>query len=447
MTTTFQHKEELKALRLYFDKNIEKLKEIILRSVGGDNSRKFIFPENSLRIKKSSSRKGLAYYSNLIPAFYGKNKLSVGIGLKDFVDIVRLPIFEVLKTFESKKMDILINDKGIISFNFKIDTQTEELGGMDVNHKGSNTRDGELGTFCDGSKFDLYEAKPRKFETKLVPSSFSYEKFLLYNRYNKLIHKDEEETELESFKKFVCARNIVEETFLSVFDGEKKMKVGCYHQEFYLDGKLIGVALQRYLKTGMQSGYFFYEPILKNLNLGILSSLFEIEKIQEFNKDFPGFKYYYLSTYIHENFKLKYKSDYRPVEIWCPHAKKFLDFEDESVQKKLKEKKVQLSNPNELVYSEVQKEDEFSSDLPGFLAEVFSLRKVLIKDEVELRGFLGKEDYDVPLENGEETFREYKIDNDVIYEWLTTKALSNYWLFTVFGKKLIKQLRWIQEVN
>eukprot|EP01015_Nassula_variabilis_P031418 TRINITY_DN7097_c0_g1_i2.p1 TRINITY_DN7097_c0_g1~~TRINITY_DN7097_c0_g1_i2.p1 ORF type:complete len:160 (+),score=13.47 TRINITY_DN7097_c0_g1_i2:64-543(+) len=97
-------------------------------------------------------------------------------------------------------------------------------------------------------------------------------------------------------------------------------RCGCYHLKWYLDGKLIAIAVVDILPECLSSVYYFYDPDYKFLNLGILSSLKEIEYIQELKKVFPQFKYYYLGFYIQNCQKMVYKGDYELSELLCPET-------------------------------------------------------------------------------------------------------------------------------
>ena len=87
---------------------------------------------------------------------------------------------------------------------------------------------------------------------------------------------------------------------------------------YYLDGKLIAVGVVDILDHGLSTVYFFFDPVFKSLNLGVVSAIYEIEWIQEKMKHFPEFRYYYLGFWIHDCDKMNYKSDYEPVELLCP---------------------------------------------------------------------------------------------------------------------------------
>ena len=53
----------------------------------------------------------------------------------------------------------------------------------------------------------------------------------------------------------------------------------------------------------MSSVYFFYDSNYKDYSLGVYGGLKEIEYIQEMQKIFPQFKYYYLGFYIQNSKK------------------------------------------------------------------------------------------------------------------------------------------------
>lgn len=74
--------------------------------------------------------------------------------------------------------------------------------------------------------------------------------------------------------------------------------MGCYHMKYYVDGKFIAVGVVDITPFCLSSVYFFYDPDYKNLNLGVVGAIKEIEWVKEMNKTFPVFKYYYLGYYI-----------------------------------------------------------------------------------------------------------------------------------------------------
>lgn len=67
------------------------------------------------------------------------------------------------------------------------------------------------------------------------------------------------------------------------------MLVGCFHMNYFLDEKFIGVGVVDLTSEALSSVYFFYDPDYKNYSLGVIASLYEIEYIQYINTSFPQF--------------------------------------------------------------------------------------------------------------------------------------------------------------
>lgn len=155
---------------------------------------------------------------------------------------------------------------------------------------------------------------------EIVPARFEEESFEIYSRYCKAIHNDKEVTE-KSYTSFLCTPNLIASKVTGKNPGDPELLLGCYHVKYYLDGKLFAVGVVDVTENALSSVYFFYDPKYKALNIGIIGSLWEIEFIQEMNKEFPDFKYYYLGFYVHNSKKMVYKGDYEPCELLCPEKK------------------------------------------------------------------------------------------------------------------------------
>ena len=93
---------------------------------------------------------------------------------------------------------------------------------------------------------------------------------------------------------------------------------GSYHQKYYLDNKLIAVAVLDILPKCVSSVYFFYDPDYSHLSLGVYAALREIALTQSLNTVLSDLSYYYMGYYIHSCSKMRYKSDYKPSELLCP---------------------------------------------------------------------------------------------------------------------------------
>lgn len=81
--------------------------------------------------------------------------------------------------------------------------------------------------------------------------------------------------------------------------------------EYYMDGKLVGVALSDHTPGTFSAVYTFYDSFDPKKSLGTFSILKQLEySLQQ------GVKFYYLGYYILKNKSLSYKANFRPNEIY-----------------------------------------------------------------------------------------------------------------------------------
>jgi arginine-tRNA-protein transferase len=101
---------------------------------------------------------------------------------------------------------------------------------------------------------------------------------------------------------------------------------GSFHQKYYLDEKLIAVAVLDILPNCVSSVYFMYDPAYGELSLGNYSALREIATTYQLSIKIPSLRYYYLGMnyvlmtgyYIHSCSKMRYKARYLPSDLLCP---------------------------------------------------------------------------------------------------------------------------------
>ena len=80
------------------------------------------------------------------------------------------------------------------------------------------------------------------------------------------------------------------------------------------------MAVTDVLATGLSAIYTFFDPSLAERSLGVLSILRQIAVCQH-----AGLPYLYLGYWIEEADKMRYKTDYRPIELfgkqgWMQHS-------------------------------------------------------------------------------------------------------------------------------
>lgn len=78
----------------------------------------------------------------------------------------------------------------------------------------------------------------------------------------------------------------------------------------YLDGRLVAVAATDVLPDALSAIYTFFDPTLANRSLGVYSILRQIRECQK-----RGYPHLYLGYWIEGAAKMRYKTEYRPVEL------------------------------------------------------------------------------------------------------------------------------------
>uniref|UniRef100_H3C2F8 Arginyl-tRNA--protein transferase 1 n=1 Tax=Tetraodon nigroviridis TaxID=99883 RepID=H3C2F8_TETNG len=162
-------------------------------------------------------------------------------------------------------------------------------------------------------------------EVRLVSVSFEDPEFMasyqqsaaLFARYQMAVHGDDpSECSETQFRRFLCDSPL--EAEYSV-DGPT-MGYGSFHQQYWLDGKIVAVGVIDILPTCVSSVYLYYHPDYASLSLGSYSALREIAFTRQLQKQSPKLSYYYLGFYIHSCPKMRYKGQYRPSDLLCPET-------------------------------------------------------------------------------------------------------------------------------
>ncbi|XP_051883738.1 arginyl-tRNA--protein transferase 1 isoform X2 [Pristis pectinata] len=173
----------------------------------------------------------------------------------------------------------------------------------------------------DGSNFTF----PTAFAVRLVRSSppnsqFTatfQESYQVYKRYQMAIHKDPPDKPTEQqYTRFLCQSPLQAE---NPPDGPDS-GYGSFHQQYWLDGKIIAVGVIDILPRCVSSVYLYYDPDYAFLSLGVYSAVREIAFTTELQKTVPDLCYYYMGFYIHSCPKMKYKGQYHPSYLLCPET-------------------------------------------------------------------------------------------------------------------------------
>uniref|UniRef100_A0A8C0YNT1 Arginyl-tRNA--protein transferase 1 n=2 Tax=Cyprinus carpio TaxID=7962 RepID=A0A8C0YNT1_CYPCA len=174
--------------------------------------------------------------------------------------------------------------------------------------------------------------KPTESQVRLVPVSFEDPDFLasyeqsaaLYARYQMTVHGDAPyECGESEFKRFLCDSPLEAEM---APDGPE-VGYGSFHQQYWLDGRIVAVGVLDILPSCVSSVYLYYHPDFSSLSLGTYSALREIAFTRQLQQQSPKLAYYYLGFYVHSCPKMRYKGQYQPSDLLCPETYTWVSIE------------------------------------------------------------------------------------------------------------------------
>lgn len=157
-------------------------------------------------------------------------------------------------------------------------------------------------------------APAHSFTVTLEDDSFNEEKFLVYENYQRVVHKESpSDISRRGFRRFLCDSPLRREV-MTTPEG-KQLRLGSYHQCYRLDGKLVAIGVLDLLPNSVSSVYFLYHESIHKFMPGKLGALREIALAKE-----AGYRYWYPGFYIHSCPKMRYKIDYMPQYILDPET-------------------------------------------------------------------------------------------------------------------------------
>ena len=163
----------------------------------------------------------------------------------------------------------------------------------------------------------------------LEPSSFTEEKYALYENYQRVVHNDPpSRISKHGFKNFLCSSPLT--CSQQTVDGRVR-QLGSYHQCYRLDGKLVAVGVLDLLPHCVSAVYFMYHESVHQHNFGKLGALREIALARE-----EGYRWWYAGFYIHSCVKMRYKGDYSPQFLLDPETYAWSPLDDD-MKKRLDE--------------------------------------------------------------------------------------------------------------
>ncbi|CAF1231171.1 unnamed protein product [Adineta ricciae] len=173
------------------------------------------------------------------------------------------------------------------------------------------------------------EKSVNKLEVRLVRSYPPSEEFTrtlteshsVYQRYQMAIHGDASSAcSFSQFKRFLSESSLKKDCPRIPSSKVPSCGYGSFHMLYYLNGKIIACNVLDILPGGISSVYFYYDPDLGFLKLGVYSALKEIELTRRLAREVPEIKDYYLGYYVHTCVKMRYKGQYKPSYLLCPET-------------------------------------------------------------------------------------------------------------------------------
>lgn len=181
--------------------------------------------------------------------------------------------------------------------------------------------------FCSG------ESPSHAFEVTLEESSYTSEKFALYEKYQNDIHNDTRNSP-QGFKRFLVDSPLISEPipYLKPPPKHLPLNYGSYHQLYKVDGKLVAMAVLDILPSCVSSVYFMYDKSWERFSLGKLSALREVSLAREIHElGLHEMQSLYMGFYIYSCQKMRYKGEYSPSYLADPETYEWFPLE-ESVQ-------------------------------------------------------------------------------------------------------------------
>ena len=146
-------------------------------------------------------------------------------------------------------------------------------------------------------------ARNRDVEVRVEDAVFRQSYFELYARYLAARHMDGDmfPTSPDQFRSFLLCH-----------------WSNTFFLNTYLDGELIAVAVTDYNAAGLSAIYTFFDPKYGERSPGVLSILNQIDLCRQLR-----LPYLYLGYWTRDSTKMRYKTEYRPVELlvndrWVP---------------------------------------------------------------------------------------------------------------------------------
>lgn len=177
------------------------------------------------------------------------------------------------------------------------------------------------------------------------------DKYLLYKKYQEVVHKDKKDSITKTkFKSAWANESLIKDdsSIINLNDTKEKtiltddyndyftlsfnkqsLKIlthyGTYTINFYINNKIIAVSVIDILPISVSSVYCFYDTDYSKYSIGVLTAIAEISftKLLSNISNISQIKYYFMGYYIQTCQKMVYKGEYEPSQVLCPMSKRF----------------------------------------------------------------------------------------------------------------------------
>ena len=216
------------------------------------------------------------------------------------------------------------------------------------------------------------------------------ERFEVYKKYQKNIHKDPDSKLNEQRYNQSWGYNNLKDNIGIKLPEDLALKTkhpelypkkyGCYNLIHRIDGKIVAVGIIDILPTTLSSVYLYYDTDYKFLDLGVLTAILEIEYARSFHNLIDNnFKYYTMGFYSENVQKLRYKGFYEPTQLLDRFTMNYVYLKD--IQSILKENKlIQLSKEPKNPKYEYLTGDEINKYVDKLQIKFKKYKKVQIVD-------------------------------------------------------------------
>jgi arginine-tRNA-protein transferase len=85
---------------------------------------------------------------------------------------------------------------------------------------------------------------------------------------------------------------------------------GTHYYEMRAAGRLLGLMVVDHLENAMSAVYTFYDPLEDHRSLGNFAILWQLQEARR-----QGLQHLYLGYWIRDSRKMRYKIDFRPLEL------------------------------------------------------------------------------------------------------------------------------------